>query len=99
MYTKLRLLQKKYSSYWILRQKKKSTLLLLLEICIPLQPAGSQCSPWQLKPWEVKHNSMEMNLLFSCFFSLVFCLIPKQKHRHQFLKLRENHGPSGASWQ
>lgn len=52
-------------------------LPLLLGICIPLQPAGSQRSPWQLKPWEVKHNSMEVSLFFSCFVIPVLCLIPR----------------------
>lgn len=68
-------------------------LPLLLEICIPLQPAGSQHSPWQLKPWEVKHNSMEVSLLSSCFVIPVLSLIPRR-----FLRLEGNHGPSGASW-
>jgi len=70
----------KYSSYGILRtKKKKKAFLPLLEICIPLQPAGSQCSHWQSKPWEVKHNSTEANLSFSCFFILVLCLIPETR--------------------
>lgn len=60
------------------KNKQPKNPLLLLEICIPLQPAGSQRGPWQLKPWEVKHNSTEASLLFSCFFILGLCLIPKQ---------------------